>query len=86
MVHLSLGIGEPSKSCQPIGPIIQRIGTIYSPEILRELAPNVLLTEARFSQAYLDALAALVRQSHCYRLETGRDFEALPLLLRGLVE
>lgn len=51
---------------------------------LLELAPNVLLTEARSSQAHLDALAALVRESTCYRLETGRDFEALPSLFRTL--
>lgn len=58
-----------------------------SPEAaLLELVPNVLLTEARSSQTHLDALADLVRESTCYRLETGRDFEALPSLFRSLVE
>ena len=54
-------------------------------EALLELAPNVLLTEVRSSQAHLDALAELARTCACYRLETGRDFDALPGLLRGLV-
>jgi hypothetical protein len=55
-------------------------------EALMELAPNVLLTEPRTSQLHLDALAALVKQCKCYRLETGRDVEALPGLLAALVE
>jgi hypothetical protein len=54
-------------------------------EALLELMPNILLTERRASQAHFDVLAELVRQSDCYRLETGRDVEALPALLAGLV-
>jgi hypothetical protein len=54
-------------------------------EALVELAANVLLTDAQSSQAHLDALAQLVRQSRCYRLETGRDFGALRQILEGLV-
>jgi hypothetical protein len=54
-------------------------------EALLELVPNVLLTEARSSQAHLDALGQLVKESECYRLEAGRDFDALPILLRDLV-
>jgi hypothetical protein len=53
-------------------------------EALLELAPNVLLTEPRSSQAHFDALAALVAASDCYRLETGRDLDAAVRLLRGL--
>lgn len=53
-------------------------------EALLELAPNVLLTDARSSQAHLDALAELVKASDCYRLESGRDFTELPKLLGGL--
>lgn len=53
---------------------------------LLELAPNVLLTEPRSSQAHLDALGQLVRQSECYRLETGRDLHAVPDLVRELLE
>jgi hypothetical protein len=53
-------------------------------EALLELAPNVLLTEPRSSQAHFDALAALAAASDCYRLETGRDLPAAAALLRGL--
>ncbi len=55
-------------------------------QALLELAPNVLLTEPRSSQAQFDALAELVRQVQCFRLYTGRDWDTLPLMLRGLVE
>jgi hypothetical protein len=54
-------------------------------EALLELASNVLLTESRASQAHLDALAELVRQSDCYRLETGQNLEALAVQLAHLV-
>jgi hypothetical protein len=47
---------------------------------LLELICNVLRTELRSAQAHLDALAALVRQCRCFRLQTGRDFDALPAL------
>jgi hypothetical protein len=40
---------------------------------LRELAPNVLLTERAAAQAHLDALAELVREVPCYSLATGTD-------------
>jgi hypothetical protein len=42
-------------------------------EALIELAPNVLLTDPKSSQAHLDALAALVGSAECYRLDTGTD-------------
>ena len=53
-------------------------------EALLELLPNVLLTEARSSQAHVDALGALVAACPAYRLATGRDFNALPVLLEDL--
>jgi hypothetical protein len=52
---------------------------------LLRLAPNVLLTDAASSQAHLYQLAALVRQSECYALETGRDFQRLAEELRTLI-
>jgi hypothetical protein len=55
-------------------------------EALFELAPNVLLTEPRSSQAHLDALAALVEASACYRLATGRDLDGAVRLLEGVVD
>jgi len=48
-----------------------------------ELLCNVLRTEAASAQAHLDALAALVKQCLCFRLQTGRDFNALPNLLQS---
>ena len=58
----------------------------FDPEqALMELATNIMLTEARSSQAHLDALGGLIRQCKCYRLETGRDFDTLPERLRELL-
>ena len=54
-------------------------------EALLELLPNVLLTEARSSQAHVDALGALVAACPAYRLETGRDFERLSAMLEELL-
>jgi hypothetical protein len=50
-------------------------------EALLELVPNVLLTDPTCAQAHLDALGYLIRDSLCYRLETGRDLDALPGML-----
>ena len=68
--------GRPRSELRPID----------SGEALFELAPNVLLTEPRSSQAHLDALAELARLSRCYRLETGTDLDEAVRLLRGLME
>jgi hypothetical protein len=54
-------------------------------QALLELANNILLTDARSSQAHFDVLAGLIRQCDCYRLETGRDFDTLPGQLRELL-
>jgi hypothetical protein len=54
-------------------------------EALIELASNVLLTEPASSQAHLDALAALVAASSCWRLEAGRDLDGAVRLLDGAV-
>jgi hypothetical protein len=48
-----------------------------------ELVCNVVRTEADSAQAHLDTLAALVNQCLCLRLLTGRDFDAVPALLRS---
>lgn len=63
-----------------------RISPLGRADALLELVPNVLLTEPLSSQAHLDALGELVRQSECYRLETGRDLHAVPDLVRELLE
>jgi hypothetical protein len=54
-------------------------------EALLELAPNVLLTEPRACQAHLHALARLTMETPCYRLWTGRDFDAIPAIVGALV-
>jgi hypothetical protein len=62
---------------------LERIG---ADEALRELAPNILLTEVRTAQAHLDVLASLARTCVCYRLRTGRDFDHLVEAVRELLE
>jgi hypothetical protein len=62
-----------------------RLRPMSQAEALLELAPNVLLTDARASQAHLDALAALARAGPCYRLDTGRDLDALPRRIQELL-
>lgn len=62
-----------------------RLSPMSRDEALLELAPNVLLTEPRSSQAHFDALSALAAASDCYRLETGRDLPATAKLLRSLL-
>jgi hypothetical protein len=58
---------------------------IDSDEALRELVSNVLLTEGRSCQRHLDILTELVTQTPCYRLETGHDFDCIPVLLAELL-
>jgi hypothetical protein len=54
-------------------------------EALIELAPNVLLTERRSSEAHFAVLAELVNTCACYRLNTGRDFDDVARMLRRLL-
>jgi hypothetical protein len=54
-------------------------------EALLELAPNVLLTDASTSQQHLNALAGLVAQCACYRLDTGRDLDDAVGVVRGAI-
>jgi hypothetical protein len=80
--------------CRPAVVIFPRIGhsgrSVLTPvdqdEALLELLPNLFLTEAVSSQAHLDALTRLAQEARCYRLETGRDFDALADQLRSLVQ
>jgi hypothetical protein len=55
-------------------------------EALMQLICNVVRTEPHSSQAHLDALAGLVKHSRCFRLQTGRDFDRLPALLRTAMD
>jgi hypothetical protein len=67
--------GTPGSELTPLSP----------GEALLELAPNVLLTEGRSSQAHLDALAELVERSACHRLAAGTDLAAAVELLGELL-
>jgi hypothetical protein len=58
---------------------------IESDQALLEIVPNVLLTQPRACQAHLGVLADLVKQSTCYRLDTGQDFDRIPALFRRLL-
>jgi hypothetical protein len=58
---------------------------IDADEALRELVSNVLLTETRSCQEHLNILTELVRQTPCYRLETGQDFDRIPALFQALL-
>lgn len=70
--HIS---GRATSTVQPIG----------ADEAFLELAPNVLLTQASSCQSHLGVLTELVNSTPCYRLETGRDFDRIPFLLRELL-
>ena len=59
--------------------------SISADEALLELVSNVLLTEGHSCQSHLNILTELARQTPCHRLETGRDFDHIPLLLRELL-
>ena len=50
--------------------VLRAVAASYA---LRELAPNVLLTQRAATQAHLDMLAELVREVPCYSLATGTD-------------
>jgi hypothetical protein len=54
-------------------------------EALLELLPNVLLTEARSSQAHLNALTQLAKTCRCFRLHTGQNLESAVALLAPLL-
>ncbi|MGH2411874.1 MAG: hypothetical protein ACRDGS_16155, partial [Chloroflexota bacterium] len=93
-LHLSDRYGTRiAWNCRPAALVFPRVAyracSMLTPmdrdEALLELVPNVLLTETRATQAHLDALALLVGQCACYRLETGRDLDALPSLLQPLL-
>ncbi|HEY0510690.1 MAG TPA: hypothetical protein VGH73_02220 [Thermoanaerobaculia bacterium] len=79
--------------CDPAALVFPRVTGLPASELiplsrgeaLLELAPNILLTEARSSQGHLDALAALVEGSECYRLEAGTDLDASVELLREIL-
>jgi hypothetical protein len=58
---------------------------ISSDEAFLELAPNVLLTEAKSTRAHFEILANLVKGVPAFRLHTGRDFTRISQLLGDLI-
>jgi hypothetical protein len=50
--------------------VLRAVSASYA---LRELVPNVLLTQRAATQAHLDMLAGLVSEVPCYSLSTGTD-------------
>ena len=80
-------------ACHPAAIVFPRVAhtqrSVITPlnpeEALRELTPNVLLTEPLSSQVHMEALAELANQCACYRLEMGHDFADLPGLVRRLM-
>ena len=85
---------EAGPEARPAAVVIPRISeaqtsvvTRMDPdEALLELIPNALLTEEVACRADLDALSRLVKSTPCYRLETGRDFDRLPVQFRELLD
>jgi len=55
-------------------------------EAVAELVSNIQLTRPDLAQTHLDLIGELVRSSVCYRLNTGRDFDRLPAMIRALAE
>lgn len=62
-----------------------RLDPIDTRDALAHLVSNVQFTDPRLAQSHVDVLAALIRECDCYQLSTGRDFDALPGLLRSLL-
>ena len=65
--------GTPKSVIRPLSP----------DEALFELAPNVLLTDTAASQQHLNALAGVISQCTCYRLDTGRDLDDAVAVVRS---
>jgi hypothetical protein len=61
------------------------IARIDGDEAFREIVPNVLLTQQSVCERHFSVLADLVKQARCYRLETGKDFDHLPILMQRIL-
>ena len=62
--------------------VVRPVSASYA---LRELAPNVLLTQPAATQAHLDMLAELVQEIPCYSLATGTDLSLASRCLREIL-
>jgi len=85
---------QPSPATSPGLLIFPRVGAAADSSIepfgareaVAELVSNIQLTRPDLAQAHLDLIGELVRSSASYRLNTGRDFERLPAMIRALAE
>ena len=83
----------PVPACRPHALVLPTISgerssilsAVSASDALRELAPNVLLTQRAATQAHLDALAELVREIPCYSLATGTDLSLASSCLREIL-
>ena len=81
-------------ACQPELLLFPRVSgqntSVVTPigkdEALRDLVPNVMLTDTDASQAHLDILSDLVRSTRTFRLETGRALTGLRELVESLLD
>jgi len=87
-------LGAPvATSCRPVALVFPSVASagdstllpLDPAEALLRLAPDVLMTDPAGAQAHLDVLGRLVRQCSCWRLEAGRDLDAVPSLLAPLL-
>ena len=62
-----------------------RLSELDPKEALLRLVPDVLLTDPTSTQAHLTALAALLAQVRCHRLESGPDLEHNARLITALL-
>lgn len=83
----------PVPACRPHALVLPTISgerrsvlqAVSPPDALRELVPNILLTQRAATQAHLDALAKLVREIPCYSLATGTDLVFASRCLQGIL-
>ncbi len=84
---------SPQLQCRPVALIVPDIAArehsslvaLAPSELIRELAPNVLLTDAASSRQHLGVLAELSRCVPTHRLVAGSDLDQAVELLRPLV-
>jgi hypothetical protein len=63
-----------------------RLVPLDGSEALLRLVPDVLVTQPAGTQSHLKALAALLNQVDCYRIESGPDLAANAALVTSLME
>ncbi|MGD0247324.1 MAG: hypothetical protein ABSB59_44360, partial [Streptosporangiaceae bacterium] len=83
----------PVPACRPHALVLPAISgerqsvltAVSASRALRDLLPNVLLTQPAATQAHLDLLAGLVRDIPCYSLATGTDLSSVSRCLQEIL-